>query len=210
MSNGSARYSRWYYGIACLIWLVGGLACGSLILFSVRDASRSLKQVTLPGEHKLSLDKSGNYTAFHEFITNISEDQFSTEVDPLVVEDPTTGIKYREGPLTDLQCSLKSPNINEEIALSSLEPQGPNPMYFYFLGSRAGLGVLKFRIDKPGWYQFSCHYPGGRIRHHVVFSIGHEYAKKIAVSILLSIAIIGVTGIGGIIAMVLVWKARKS
>jgi len=57
---------RKWYAVSAIV-LVGGLVVAGLVLFSrLKGLGDELRQVMMPGEAELSLDRSGTYTIFHE------------------------------------------------------------------------------------------------------------------------------------------------
>ena len=182
--------SRWYYVLAGLV-LGAGLAGFGLFLFhGISGLTGGMTQVVVPGEHELTLSKTGAYTVFHEYQSVVDKKVYS----------------MTQGAISGLQCSLRSKLSGEEIPLTQ---SGMNATYS--MGSRSGVSVLDFRIDSPGIYVLSAAYSPGSEGPETVLSVGQGFLKQLLLTILGSIGIMfGAVGGAVAIAATTFVKRRKS
>ena len=157
MSNQNMKPSRWYYGLAIVIFIIG-VSLFTLFLFnSLIGLTGALTQVVVPANSDILLPETGKYTIFYEYQSVVGNRLYFT------------GEK-----LSGLQCTLTSKVTGYRIALSR-----PRTRSTYSLGGRKGVGVLEFNIDQPGIYEFSASYPKGQEGPEVVLAMGHGFMKKL-------------------------------
>ena len=142
-SPSKIRPSRWFYLIGIIV-LIGGPAASSAILFSTifsnignMAAEIPSIQVLVPSSSDITLSQPGKYTVFYEYRSIVGNRVYSTGQD-----------------IPSIQLNLVSKDIGDEIPLSSASVNRT-----YTIGSRSGVGLFDFVIDKPGAYELSASYP---------------------------------------------------
>jgi len=189
MEKQAIKPSRWYYGLAVLVF-VSGLSLFAILLFkNISGLTEGPMQVVVPGESEITLSGVGKYTIFYEYQSVIGDKIYATGEQ-----------------MSGLQCALTSKETGTQIELS--RPSGNTT---YSIGGRAGRSVLAFRIDKPGNYQFSAWYPEGQEGQEVVLAIEHGFVKKFMGTIFSSLAIFfGSIAIAVVITVVTAIKREKA
>jgi hypothetical protein len=189
MSNRSIRPSRWYYGLAGLVFFVGASIFGLFLIRNVIGLKDSLAQLVVPGEYDITLSDVGMYTIFYEYQSVIGSKIYATRQN-----------------LSGLRCGLVSKDTGERIRLS-----GTSMNATYSFGNRSGVSVLSFTIARPGSYEFSAWYPPGPQGPEVVLTIGRGFAKNIVTTILGGLSILfGSFAAGTVIALMTFLKRRKA
>ena len=90
-----------------------------------------------PGKSNITLSEPGEYTIFYEFQSVIGSKVYDTGKDiPLI------------------QVNLSSQDTGSAIPLSTSFVEKT-----YSIGSRSGIGIFDFTIDRPGIYEISMLYP---------------------------------------------------
>lgn len=168
MNDQEISPSRWYYGLAALVFIGGAVSFGLILIRNISGMGDKLKQVVVPGKVDITLSEPGNYTIFHEHRSVVGQKVYSTE----------------EG-LSGLECALVSKATGSKINLARSSVNSR-----YSLGSRSGVSVFDFRIDQPGSYEFSAGYAEGRDGPEVVLAIGQGFVGNILATILGSIAVL--------------------
>lgn len=167
MSNQSIKPSAWYYGLASLVVVVGGVSFGLLLYTGLHGLADSLTQVVVPGKAEIALSQPGTYTVFYEYESTVGNKVYSTGES-----------------LSGLQCNLVSKVTGAPVKLSR-----PSSSTNYSVGGRSGKSVLQFTITQPGRYEFSADYSGGQVGPEVVLAIGRDFTGKLLATILGSIAV---------------------
>lgn len=189
MSNQNMKPSRWYYGLAIVIFIIG-VSLFTLFLFnSLIGLTEALTQVVVPVNSDILLPETGKYTIFYEYQSVVGDKLYFT------------GEK-----LSGLQCTLTSKVTGYRIALSR-----PLTRSTYSLGGRKGVSVLEFNIDQPGIYEFSASYPGGHEGPEVVLAMGQGFLKNLMGTIFSGLAIFfGSGAIAIAIIVVTLLKRQKA
>lgn len=189
MSNQNITPSRWYYGLAIVVFIIG---CSLFTLFlfnSLRGLTEALTQVVVPVKSEITFPETGRYTIFYEYQSVVGNRLYYTG----------------EG-LSGLHCTLTSKVTGYRIALSR-----PMTRSTYSLGNRKGVSVLEFNIDRPGIYEFSASYPKGQEGPEIVLAMGQGFVKKLLKTIFGGLAIFfGSGAIAIAIAVVTVLKRQKA
>lgn len=167
MSVQNITPSRWYYGLAVLVAIIGTVFFAVFLFKSLSGLADGLIQVVVPGESDIVLTGPGNYTVFYEHQSVVGNKIYSTGEH-----------------LSGLQCFLIEKSTGSEIALPPASVGSS-----YSIGGRSGKSVLEFNIDKPGSYEFSAWYPEGQKGPEVVLAIGHNFTFKLMGTIFGGIAI---------------------
>ncbi len=181
--------SRWYYGLAVFIFVIGVSTFVLFLFENLKGLTNSLWQVAVPGTYDMTLSDLGKYTIFYEYQSVFDGRIYSTRPN-----------------LSGLQCSLVS---NETGAPMRLYKTSTNTTYS--LGSRAGASVLNFNIDQPGSYAFSAWYPEGQEGPEVVLAIGYGFPQRLVKAVLGALGILFSTiGVTILIAVITLLKRRKA
>jgi hypothetical protein len=189
MDKQAIKPGRWYYGLAALIFVIGGSLFVLLLLKNLSGITEGLIQVIVPGEYEITLSEVGKYTIFYEYRSVVDNEIYATE---------------RQ--ISGLQCALTSQETEAQIELSP-----PSTNSRYTLGGRAGYSVLTFSIEKPGNYQFSAWYSEGQGDQEVVLAIGQGFMKKLMGTIFGGIAIMfGTVAVTIVIVTMTLVKRRKA
>lgn len=178
--------SRWYYCLAVLIFIAGGVIFFSYLFSSLGDLSEELTQIVVPGSSDLVLG-AGKYTIFYEN------------------ESVVDGRIYSTGQaISGLQIELKNKSTGFKVPLHS--PQGS---FTYSIGGRSGRAILEFGIDRQGVYELSALYLEGS-GPEVVLAVGRGLFDN-----LISVIVVGIViYLGSILAsmaiVVVVYQKRRS
>jgi hypothetical protein len=184
MNSDKIRPSRWWYGLAATILIIGFM-CWCIVFFALFFyIEHSPQQAIVPGIHRLELPTSGTYVIYYEYQSIVDGKTFSTS------KDLALGLK----------CSVQTLDGTEEIAVSSTSP---NATYNY-RGKRKGVSIFKFKIAHPGTYILTGKYDNGTGKPIIVLGVTRALIEQIlvpglllmllsTVSILLSAGIFWVT-----------------
>ena len=151
---------RWLYLLSLIIFIVAVLAAIVLVVISVRhfrNLPHGFTRVVAPGTTVVDLKKSGSYTIFYEYESQVDGQSYSTGEE-----------------LPNLLVSIKSADSQEVIDVNQA---GSNSSYS--LGSNAGISVLKFKIDHPGSYAITTTYQNGATGPDVVLAIGQGFTANL-------------------------------
>jgi hypothetical protein len=190
MNNQDIKPSRWYYGLATVVFLTGVLLFTLFLFNSLSALTGGLTQLVVPTiESDITFSEAGKYTIFYEYQTVIDNKLYFTGES-----------------LSGMQCTLTRKATGHRIALSR-----PLARSTYSLGGRKGVSVLEFNIDQPGIYEFSASYPEGQEGPEVVLAVGHGFLKNLIGTIVGGLAIFfGSIVIAIAIAVVTVLKRQKA
>jgi hypothetical protein len=189
MSNQNIKPSRWYYGLATVVFLIGVSLFAFFLFHSLSGLTEALTQVVVPIKSDITFPEAGKYTIFYEYQTVVGNRLYFT------------GER-----LSGLQCTLTRKVTGHRIALSR-----PSARSTYSLGGRKGVSVLEFNIDQPGIYEFSASYPEGEEGPEVVLAMGHGFLKNLMGTIFGGLALFfGSGAIAIAIAVVTVLKREKA
>ena len=167
MSNQNIKPSRWYYGLAIVVFIIAGSLFTLFLFNSLSGLTEALTQVVVPVKTDITFPETGKYTIFYEYQSVVGNRLYFTGES-----------------LSGLQCTLTSKVTGYRIALSR-----PLARSTYSLGGRKGISVLEFNIDQPGIYEFSASYPGGHEGPEVVLAMGQGFLKNLMGTIFGGLAI---------------------
>jgi len=168
MIEDEIRPSRWYYGLAGLVFVAGWVFFALFLFQNLSGLSDTLQQVVVPGNVELTLSQPGKYTIYYEYRSVVGTRIFSTEES-----------------LPGLECHLVSKTTGSSIPLSRVTASSS-----YTVGSRSGVAVLDFTIDRAGVYELSAGYPEGREGPEVVLAIGQGFVVRILTAVFGGLAIV--------------------
>ena len=205
MSSQTIKPSRWYYGLALLVVLVGVPCCVLLpfMYLNFTGLPDSLTQVVVPGKRDITLSEPGTYIIYYESKTVVGNKVYSTPSSKeRVISETRT--------LSGLECTLISKVTGSPVAISpASRPTG------YVVrgvrGRRSGVSVLEFTIAQPGTYEFSAAYAEGRAGPEVVLAIGRDIRWKQTGAVLgMMMLFVGSVAIAILIAAVTFIKRQKA
>lgn len=166
MSDLDVALSRWYYGLAVLV-LVIGLSIFTWSLFSgISGSTAGLIQVVAPGTSDLDLKEAGEYTVFYENQSYADGRFFSTG-------DNIPGLKIE---------------VMEKSTGNKFSTYSPPGSLTYRMGGRFGRAILTFQVNSPGVYQLRASYPPGQEGRQVVLAVGHGFMEGILSTVVISLA----------------------
>ena len=187
MSNQNIKPSRWYYGLAIVVFIIGGSLFTLFLFNSLSGLTGALTQVVVPVKSDITFPETGKYTIFYEYQSVVGNRLYFTGEN-----------------LSGLQCTLTSKVTGYRIALSR-----PLTRSTYSLGGRKGVSVLEFNIDQPGIYEFSASYPGGHDGPEVVLAMGQGFLKNLMGTIFSGLAIFFGSGAIAIAIIVATFLKRQ-
>ncbi len=175
---------RWLYLLSFVIFFVGVVVAIILVVLSIRhfnNLTHSFTRVVAPGTATVQLTKTGTYTIFYEYQSQVDGQTYSTAETP-----------------PSLTVSIKSAQTGNPVEVRSSGSSSS-----YSIGSHAGVSVMSFNIDTPGAYEVTTAYSSGTPGPEVVLAIGHGFAKDLVGGIATILGSIGVFCGTSIIAIVL-------
>ncbi len=175
---------RWLYLLSLIIFFVGVVIAIILGVLSVRhftNLTHSFVRVIAPGTTTVQLTKTGTYTIFYEYKSQVDGQNFSTGETP-----------------PNLLVSIKSVETGSAVDIHSSSSSSS-----YSIGSRSGVAVLNFNIDNPGAYEVTTRYSGGSTGQEVVLAIGHGFAQDLVGGIATIFGSVGIFCGATIVAIVL-------
>jgi hypothetical protein len=187
-SGERIRPGRWYYGLAFLILVLGGVVFGLSLAAGIQGVAGNLQRMVMPRSYFITLPEAGKYTIFHEYRSSVAGKVFATNnVD-----------------LSDMRVSLVAKATGEQVRLVP-----PSTSYSYSSGV-SGTSMMEFDIRKPGIYQFSAWYARGA-GPEVVFAIGRGFGDRVWGTVAQSLAILlAAVGLSILTALVVFFKRRKA
>ena len=188
--NGQATGpSRWYYGVAALVFVAGWVLFALVLFKNLSGLSSRLQQVVVPGKAELNLAQAGTYTIYYEYESVVGSRVYATGRS-----------------LSGLECGLTAKATGANVPVSSTTVSS-----HYSLGSRSGFGVFDFTIDRPGIYVLSAQYAEGREGPEVVLAVGQGFATGIVTTVFGGLAIVfGSMGAAVVIALITLLKRVKA
>ena len=189
MSTMSVKPSKWLYGLAVLVVLVG-IVLFAVILFSgIASTTRGLTQVVVPGQRTIDFEKAGNYTIFYEYQSTYDNRVYATDEN-----------------LSGLECVVVDARSEERVPLSP-----PATASNYSFGGRSGRSIFVFTVERPGPYEIQAYYAEGHFGPEVILAVGTDVTMKLIGTIFGGIAIMFVSVIlAAVIAIVTFVKRRKA
>ena len=189
MLEDEIKPSRWYYGLAGLVFVAGWVLFALVLFKNLSGLADQLRQVVVPGNVELTLSKPGKYTIYYEHRSVVGTRIFSTDES-----------------LHGLDCRLVSRATGSSIPLSPVTVSSS-----YTVGGRSGVGVLDFAIDRAGAYELSAAYPEGWEGPEVVLAIGQGFTRGILVAVFGGLAtVFGSMGAAVAIAVITLLKRMRA
>lgn len=189
MNDEEIRPSRFYYGLAGVVFVGGFVLFGVFLWRNLSGLEEGLQQVVVPGKADLNLATPGGYTIFHEHESVVGNRVYST----------------RES-VSGLECALVRKGTGEPVKLSRSTVDSN-----YSVGGRSGTSLLDFRIDQPGIYELSANYAEGEEGPEVVLAVGQGFGLKIVTTVFGGLGIVfGSIGIAVAIALITLLRRSKA
>ena len=168
MVEDEIRPSRWYYGLAGLVFVAGWVLFALFLFQNLSGLSDTLQQVVVPGSVELTLSQPGKYTIYYEYRSVVGSKIYSADQN-----------------LPGLKCVLVSKTTGSKVALSRASVSSS-----YSMGGREGVAVFDFTIEQPGVYELSAGYPEGQEGPEVVLAIGQGFVVRILTAVFGGLAIV--------------------
>jgi hypothetical protein len=147
-----------------------------------------LTRVVVPGSSVLTLDKSGDYTIFHE------EKSF------------VDGQYYASKSVEGLRVALTA-----EAGGAAVKIHVPTGSSSYSIGNREGTSIYNFTIDQPGRYRLTASLANGRTEPKAVLAVGQGMMSALLGMIFGMMGIIfGGLGVAGLVVLVTVLQRSKA
>ena len=208
MSEKKARSSRWLYGLAIMVPMLGCLIAMVLVYqwfpglpgtFGAKLNLDNLTQVVVPGSEEIVFSESGAHAVYYEYRSVVDGVVYASSEEPPA-----------------LACTLTSRATGAEV--------GAVPDYVrtntYTTKDRERVGVLlqSITIDQPGAYTFSCRYADGRAEPQVVLAVGPNFVWEffgIAARTVLTVvaglaALLGSGIVAALIVLAIAVRRRRS
>jgi hypothetical protein len=186
MIEDEIKPSRWYYGLAGLVFAAGWVLFALVLFKNLSGLADKLRQVVVPGNVELTLSKPGKYTIYYEYRSVVGTRIFSTQES-----------------LPGLQCRLVSRATGSSIPLSPVAVSSS-----YTVGGRSGVAVFDFTIDRAGAYELSTAYPVGREGPEVVLAIGQGFTRGILIAVFGGLATV-FGSMGGAVAIAVITFLKR-
>lgn len=189
MTPQTIRPSRWYYLLSPVV--IGlGVALFFFITFTgLSGIPERLSQIEAPGTREMTFSEAGKYTIFYEHRSVMGGKIYDTGEN-----------------LSGLWCTVVSKETNAPVPLTQ-----PSVSTSYTVGSRSGVAVLEFNIERPGVYQMSAEYPDKSDGQRVVLAVGQGVTGRIAATVIIGLAaLFGSIGLALVIAVVTFVKRRRA
>jgi len=178
VTSPNLKPSHWYYAISLALFLVGGFLLHSSLICMANTS----EQVLVPCERALTLSEAGRYTVFYEYQTMVGERSYSSGRS-----------------LPCLNCSLVQMESGRCVSLTP--PSIPSE---YLVGCRHGVSMLTFRIDQPGVYHLSAHYPEGGDGPQVVLAVGRTGRGQVA-----ALGLFALSALSAVATFLKRWRSRE-
>ncbi len=164
MDNNKKPGRIWY--MVAVIVAVSGIILFAVSLFGgLRNMSRSLTQMVMPGNHDMTFEKKGNYTIFYEHRSVIDNQIFVTRED-----------------LSGFQVFIVDKQNQQAITVNPAAVSAN-----YSMGGRSGYAIFEFEITHPGKYEISGWHSGEEPGPKIVLAVGAGFVGKLFRTILFSI-----------------------
>jgi hypothetical protein len=189
MQEDEIKPSRWYYGLAGLVFVAGWVLFAFVLFKNLSGLAGQLRQVVVPGDVELTVSKPGSYTIYYEYRSVVGTRIFSGEQS-----------------LPGLECRLVSRATGSGIPLSRVTASSS-----YTMGGRSGVAMLDFTIDRAGVYELSAAYPEGREGPEVVLAVGQGFTRGILIAVFGGLAtVFGSMGAAVAIAVITFLKRMRA
>ena len=157
--------SRWWYGIAVAVFVVGLMGHLVYAYFVISAVFSNVHRLKMPGEYEINFDSPGVYRIFHEYVSRIDGEIFSANKND-----------YQQ-----LMITVYSERTKKQIPLlpDSIENYNDNDLYI-------GFSIYKFKVSEIGHYIIKTENKDGRDAPNIVISIKPSLSSQIGRLILLS------------------------
>jgi hypothetical protein len=206
MSNQKTKPSRWYYGLAALLPVLGCLITTAIIYRGFPNLPGALEtidihnmtQVIVPGSADITFPKKGAYAVYYEYRSLVEGVQYiNTKTPPPLI------------------CSLISKATGKEVGVTPEYIQGNT--YSTKDRERVGVHILSISMTEPGTYTFSCHYPDEgtapkvvAIGPNIVWELFNIVARLIAAILGGLVVLLGLGAIAFLVFIVVAFYRSRS
>jgi hypothetical protein len=165
MSEREMKPSRWAYGLAILIPVLGCLMAMAMVyhwfpsLPGTIEANMNLDnltQVVVPGSRDITFTKNGAHAVYYEYRSVVDGVPYASSSAPPA-----------------LTCTLTSRATGEDVGL--VPDYVPTNTYSTRNRERVGVLIRSITVDQPGTYKFSCRYPDGKSEPQIVLAVGPNF-----------------------------------
>ncbi len=208
MNKQREKPSGWYYGLAALIPVLGGLTAAALVwqwfpglpgTFEAKMDLDNLTQVVVPGSAEITFAERGAYAVYYEYRSVVDGVIFASSETPPA-----------------LACSLTSRATGADIAV--VPDYVKTNTYATKDRERVGVLIRSIPIDEPGTYTISCRHVDGSSQPGIVLAVGPnldwEFLSIAARTVLTALAglamLHGSSALAVIIVIVVAVGRRKS
>jgi hypothetical protein len=158
--------SRLWYVVAAAVALAGWGGMGLFLMTRLKDSPDRMMRFLAPGDAVLRLSKTGTYTIFHEYRSNLD------------------GRTYDSPTVSGLDIKVTAQPGGELVTLKA----GMNSNYD--IGNHAGRSLFDFEVSQPGSFHVVAAYPDGRKAPQAVISIDQGFVGDLLITIFASIAMV--------------------
>ncbi|MFH0799170.1 MAG: hypothetical protein V2A66_03195 [Pseudomonadota bacterium] len=155
-----------YYFLASVIFLAGIALSGfilSRVFVEAKNVDRSFTRFLAPGTHSISLEKPGGYTVYFESKSELDGKVYISN------DNAAAGLKLK---------------VKEEATGADVRVSITGSKSTYSLGSREGISLLAFYIERPGRYEVNAEFSGGWGEHEkIVLAVGQGFTSGIFVMV---------------------------
>ena len=165
MSEKKAKSSRWLYGLAVMVPVLGCLIAMVLVYrwvpglpgtFGAKLNLDTMTQVVMPGSEEIIFAESGAHAVYYEYRSVVDGVAYASSEKPPA-----------------LACTLTSRATGAEVGLV---PDYVRTNAYATKGrERVGVLIQSVTINRPGAYTFTCRYADGRSKPQVVLAVGPNF-----------------------------------
>jgi hypothetical protein len=206
MNERKTKPSRWLYGLAVLIPVIGCLVTTVIVhrwfpdlpgTFETEMSLDSLTQVVVPGSADITFTDKGAHAVYYEYRSVVD------------------GVAYMSSQTPpSLACTLTSRASGAEVAV--VPNYVPTNKYSTRHRERVGVLIRSITIDKPGTYTFACDYATGHSQPEIVLAVGPDYvwqffgiAARTLGSAFTGLAVLFLSGLIAALVVILVARQRR-
>ena len=208
MDSQNARPSRWYYGLAALVLVLGCLVAMALVYrwfpglpgaLESRMNVDNLRQVVVPGSEDIDFAESGAYAVYYEYRSVVDGLVYASSETPPV-----------------LACTLTSKATGADVAV--VPDYVKTNTYSAKDHERVGVLIRSITIDEPGTYTFSCQYAAGGSQPEIVLAVGPNFmweffgiaARTVLTAAAGVVVLLGCGAVAAVVALTIAIKRRQS
>jgi hypothetical protein len=177
VKKNSIKPSKWYYGLAILIFVSGSSISTFIFHRYYSHFEKSVQRFVVPGGHTVNFSSQGNYTIFYEYRSVVGDKVFNT------------GSELKQ----KIVCQLVDKSGKEVHLRRSRWSKK-----YASLNGPEGVSLLDFKIHEPGTYILSGSYQGEQAQPDIVLAITAGFTGNtifvIGICAIISIVTLGLSG----------------